>query len=93
MLASLGLVNCSLFPVSSEFNTEKKLAAALTAPSQETFLKKLFTLITNVCLIYVGDESFVPRIDMEKTSSFYELDGKLQVLAGWRHTRSALVSW
>eukprot|EP01135_Chromosphaera_perkinsii_P011112 Nk52_evm21s2340 gene=Nk52_evmTU21s2340 len=64
-----------------EFNTERKIEdhIAIHGGSKDT-KKKLFDLIANVCIIEDPEkpDNFHPRIMMQSTSSFQELDPRLK---------------
>jgi len=55
------------YDLKPEFCTERKILKALPGDSNKTLRSKLYQLVCNVCLIYVGNDCFVPRIEIELT--------------------------
>jgi 4-alpha-glucanotransferase len=64
----------------SDFNTERKIQAALPAASDEPTRNKLFELLRNVVLLREDDSPhrFHFRIEAYRTTSFAELPESLQ---------------
>ena len=68
-----------VFRFRNDFSTEKALRAAVPASDQDVF-DKLLTMMQSVCLIRHAEDAqrFFPRILMEDTTSFRELDAVAQ---------------
>lgn len=56
-----------VYELRPEYNTERKILAALPGDHNQHLRNQLFSLVCNVCLIWVGNNQFVPRIEMETT--------------------------
>lgn len=64
------------------------MQAALPDDSDKVLRSKLFMLVCNVCLIYAGNNNFVPRIEMESTRCVGRWLRCVRLLLSWRSPES-----